>query len=156
MFSSSLFFPGGCIAREHEKRWPSPGSRCDIPEASGHPRILLPLCVLPNPPASGLASSYSGVARNDSYRTVSSQPVSMEPHPPSLAEATPSRPLLSPYYRVACICTHHQGSNCRADPSQAQLVEGAAHPRAGTRERDMERGSGDRKGKETGVRWSAD
>lgn len=61
---------GGVIMKK--KRWSSPGSRCDIHQAPGHPRILLPLCVLPNSPASGLASSHSGVARNDSHRTVSS------------------------------------------------------------------------------------
>jgi hypothetical protein len=84
MFSSSrspLFWPVGwmdgwmgvCTTGDHEKkkRWSSPGSRRDIPQAPGHPRILLPLCVLPNSPASGLASSHSGVARDDSHRTVS-------------------------------------------------------------------------------------
>jgi hypothetical protein len=61
-----------CVPRViMKKRWSSPGSRCDIPQAPGHPRVLLPLCVLPNSPASGLASSHSGVARNDSHRTVS-------------------------------------------------------------------------------------
>lgn len=50
----------------------------------------------------------------------------------------------------------NQGSNRRENTRQAQLVQGTAHPRAGARKRNMERGSGNSQGKATGVRWSAD
>jgi len=89
-----------CICRVIMKqRWSSPGPRCDISQAPSHPHILLPLCILPNSPASGLASSHSGVARDDSHRTVSSQPVSMEFFPagyPTLLAKTLLSPSPSP------------------------------------------------------------
>ena len=145
-------------------RWSSPGSRCDIPKAPDHPRILLPLYILPNSPASGLASSHSGVARDDSHRTVSCstarfygfllprwrslKPLSFSFSPfsfPFSLSLSPSRHtiLLPPRHRALCTRIN-QGSNRRADPSQTQLVKGTAHPRASTRKCDVERRSGDR------------
>jgi hypothetical protein len=157
-----------CVPRVITKnRWSSPGSRCGIPQAPGHPRILLPLCVLPNSPASGLASSHSGVARNDSHRTVSStasfhgfllprwrllKPLSLFPSLlPSLSlplslPLTSTHLLVILYYTATntttapCTRTRNQGSNRRADPSQTRLVKGTAHSSASARKRDVERG----------------
>lgn len=110
-----------CVPRViMKKRWSSPGSRCDIPQAPGHPRVLLPLCVLPNSPASGLASSHSGVARNDSHRTVSfhspfpwisSSSLALVETPlfPSPFSLPPSISLtftLSSYYTTTARCAH--------------------------------------------------
>ena len=53
------------------ERWSPCGSRCAISQTFGHSRILLPLCVFRDPTASALAPSYSGVACDDSHRTVS-------------------------------------------------------------------------------------
>ena len=97
---------GGCAVRcgskNNEKRWPPCGSRRDIPEAIGNPRILLPLCVLADSPASALAPSHCGVARNDGHRTVSYSSFRRTLFFVSLAETSststfrPSRPALAP------------------------------------------------------------
>jgi hypothetical protein len=158
-FAFLLFWPVGwvCVLRvgDHDgkKRWSSPGSRCDIYQAPGHPRILLPLCVLPNSPASGLASSHRGVARNDSHRTVSSTasfhgylPRWRSLKPPLFPSSfLPPSLFPSPSLHNSCCGTHtNQGSNRRADPSQTWLVKGTAYSRASTRKRDLERRQGDR------------
>lgn len=121
------------------KRWTSCGPRRLISQAFGHRRILLPLCVLRNPPASTFAPSYSGVARDDGDRTVSYNSYLNKPFflcgwlcPLTLAETPPFLPR--PFLLLPC-----QGSNRGADTSQTPLVEGTAHPRAGTRKRDLER-----------------
>jgi hypothetical protein len=148
------------------ERWPSCGSRCTLPEAPGYPCSLLPHHFFPDSPASTLAPCHCGVARDDSYRTVSQTarfvstlydwlltrtPTPHLFHLPTFLgnkhSHTPPHPVRSP---------PNQGSNCRPDPNQAQLVKGTAHACASARERHVERRSGDRKGKATGVRWSTD
>lgn len=156
--SRSLFWPVGwlgmCVSRvvgDHgKKRWSSPGSRCDIHQAPGHPRILLPLYSLPNSPASGLASSHSGVARNDCHRTVSfhnqfpwisSLLALLETPSLSLFPSIPSPfslPLTFTHPLVMTRVVYAQGSNRRADPSQTRPVKGTAYSRASTRKRDVE------------------
>lgn len=129
---------GGSLVMKFE-RWSSCGSRRLISQAFGHRRILLPLCILRHSPASSFAPSHSGVARDDGNRTVSHNsflnkrfffPSPGWPCPLTLAE-TPVPSHCSSYPR--------QGPNRGADTSQTQPVEGTAHPRAGTRKRDLER-----------------